>query len=251
MREVLSLLINPIPFLYILLLSSLIFRISGRMKVSKLILWFAAIWFVAVSTRFIPVAMTRSLENRYSQIDEDKIRAAGPNPNIIVLGGGHSDERGLAPNNQLSTQALARLVEGIRIQKLSPRGRLILSGYKGRSELPQALVLYRTALILGADSASTEMQKDPANTRMEAESYASRHRDEPLIIVTSAAHMHRAMILFRKMGVNAIAAPADFLIKDGTRKNPYRFMPSSSYISMMQSAIHEYVGILWEKMGGK
>lgn len=251
MREILSLLINPIPFLYILLISAFIFRMLKKKKFSRLFFRLGAIWFVLISTIIVPVALARSLENRYDQIDDAGLNSAGPRPNIIVLGGGHSDDKGLSPNNQLSTQALSRLAEGIRIHRLSPGSRLILSGYSGRSELPQALVLYRTALLLGADSAFMEMQADPSNTRKEAESYAARHGNEHVIIVTSAMHMPRAMMLFKKVGVNATAAPADFAIRDGTRRNPYRFIPSSSYISLMRSAIHEYAGMAWEKLGGK
>lgn len=61
---------------------------------------------------------------------------------------------GLSANNQLSTTAVGRLTEGIRIHRMLPGSRLILSGYGGDSNVTQALVLYRTALLLGVDSAT-------------------------------------------------------------------------------------------------
>jgi uncharacterized SAM-binding protein YcdF (DUF218 family) len=251
MREFLSGLINPVPFLYILLLLSLLSFSIKKTRAGKVFSGLAVAWFLIITTIFVPVALVRSLENRYPQFSEKTIRNIDGPCNIIVLGGGHSDDNRLSPNNQLSVQALSRLAEGLRIQSMIPGSTLILSGYKGRSELPQALVLYRTALILGADSSSMRMQTEPANTRMEAENYAATKGRTLVIVVTSAAHMPRAMMLFRKAGANAIAAPCDFLMKYGSGKNVRRFMPSSSYTDMMRSAIHEYAGMAWEWIGGK
>jgi uncharacterized SAM-binding protein YcdF (DUF218 family) len=251
MRELLSGLINPVPFLYILLLLSILSFAIKKTRAGKTFVWMAIAWFLIITTPFVPIALVRSLENRYPPFSEKLIEDFNGPWNIIVLGGGHSDDSRLSPNNQLSTQALSRLTEGLRIQSKTPGSTLILSGYKGRSELPQALVLYRTALIMGADSTSMKMQTAPGNTRMEAEQYSTDNGSIPVVVVTSAVHMPRAMMLFRKAGVNATAAPADFLMKYGSRKNPWRFMPSSSYTGMMRSAIHEYAGMTWEWVGGR
>jgi uncharacterized SAM-binding protein YcdF (DUF218 family) len=251
MRELLSDLINPVPFLYILFLLSILYFAIKKPKTGKVFFGLAVAWFLIITTRFVPVLLVQSLENRYPPFNEKTIENTNGPLNIIVLGGGHSDDSRLSPNNQLSTQALSRLTEGVRIQLLIPGSTLVLSGYKGRSELPQALVLYRTALIMGADSSSMKMQPAPENTRMEAEQYSAVNGGTPVIVVTSAVHMPRAMMLFRKAGVKATAAPADFLMKYGSKKNPWRFMPSSSYTGMMRSAIHEYAGMLWERIGGR
>jgi uncharacterized SAM-binding protein YcdF (DUF218 family) len=251
MRELLSGLINPVPFLYVLLLLSILSFTIKKARAGKIFIGMAIAWFLIITTPFVPVALVRSLENRYPPFSEKTIEGINGPWNIIVLGGGHSDDSRLSPNNQLSTQALSRLTEGLRIQSMIPGSTLILSGYKGRSELPQALVLYRSALIMGADSTSMKMQTSPENTRMEAEQYLTDNGSVQLVVVTSAVHMPRAMMLFRKAGAHAVAAPSDFLMKYGSGKNPRRFMPSSSYTEMMRSAIHEYAGMIWDWIGGR
>jgi uncharacterized SAM-binding protein YcdF (DUF218 family) len=143
------------------------------------------------------------------------------------------------------------LIEGIRIHKLIPGSRLILSGYSGRSELPQALVLYRTALMLGVDSASMSVLSLPVNTLMEAEEYIRNFgKQNDLIIVTCAIHMPRAMMLFKKEGLNPIPDPTNYVLKHGSQKNPWRWLPSSAYTEMMEAAVHEYIGITWICLGG-
>jgi len=252
MREFLSLIIMPLPVLYLLLIAAFLYYIVKRRKTFKFFLLFAGIWFLIITTLPFPKILVKSLENRYSQLTDSVIRNFPDSCNIIILGGGHTDDRELSPNNQLSTDALGRLAEGIRIHRIIPGSRLILSGYSGGSELSQAQVLYRTALLLGVDSASMTMQTKPSNTWMEAEEYAKNFgKQHDIIVVTSDIHMPRAMMLFQKAGLNPIAAPTNQILKHGSQKDIWRWIPSSSNIAMMEVAVHEYAGILWFWIGGR
>lgn len=252
MREFLSLMIMPLPILYLILITAIILFISGHKKSGKILLIIAGIWFFIISTPFIPKLLVKSLENRHPQLTDEAIYNLPDPCDIIILGGGHSDDKELSPNNQLSSTALGRLVEGIRIHKMIPGSRLVLSGSRGRSELAQACVLYRTALILGVDSASMAMQILPANTMMEAEEYSRNFGSEnKLIVVTSDIHLPRAMLHFRKAGLNPVAAPTNQIIKYGSVKYRWKWIPSSVYIRMMENAIHEYAGMLWALAGGQ
>ena len=253
MRELLSLIIMPVPVLYFLLIAAFIFFMSDRKKTGKIFLIIAGIWFLIISTRPIPKTLVRSLENRYPQLTDESIKDLHDSCDIIILGGGHSDDKDLSPNNQLSTTSIGRLTEGIRIQRMIPGSRLILSGYIKGLGIPQALVLYQTALLLGVDSVSMKMQISPSNTRMEAEEYLKNFgTGNNLIVVTSDIHMPRVMMLFRKIGLKPIAAPANPMLRYGShQKYRWRWVPSSENIEMMEAAIHEYAGIIWAWIGGK
>ncbi len=252
MRELLTLMINPVPILYLLLLAGFILFGLNLKRTGKVLLGIGGLWFLIITTPFLPKVLIRSLEDKYHQLSDSSIKSIHGSCDIIVLGGGHSDDKSLSPNNQLSTVALSRLVEGIRIHRLIRGSRLILSGSSGRSELPQALVLYRTALILGIDSTSMTMQIKPSNTRMEAEEYVKNFGSKTnLIVVSSAAHMPRAMMLFRKMGIHPIPAPTSRVLKNETFKYPLGWIPSSDFVDMMEVVIHEYAGIVWERLGGR
>ena len=243
--------LNPVALLYLLFIVGFILLKLNWKRTGKIFLGITVIWLIIITTPFLPVLMINSLEGKYSQISDSCISNIHGPADIIILGGGHSDNKSLSPNNQLSATALCRLVEGIRIHRLIPDSRLVLSGYKGRSELPQALVQYRTAIILGIDTGSMAMQATPTNTRMEAEVYSRNSgAKNNLILVTSARHMPRAMMLFQNYGINPIAAPSDFILKNETHNNPLEWLPSSDNITKMKMAIHEYVGIIWARAGG-
>jgi uncharacterized SAM-binding protein YcdF (DUF218 family) len=211
----------------------------------------AGLWFLIITTPFLPKIFVRSLESRYPQLSDSSIKSLPDSCDIIVLGSDNADDNTLTPNNQLSLIAMSRLAEGIRIHRMIPGSRLVLSGYGRRSKLPHALVLYRTAVILGVDPATMAIQSTPSNTQKEAETYIKNFGSKkPLILVTSAIHMPRAVMNFRKAGINPVAAPADFILKNRSRKSPWRWLPFSDNIAMMEQVIHESIGIMWTRLGG-
>lgn len=252
MREFLSLLIMPIPVSFLLILSAFVFMKLSWEKTGKVLLWIIGIWILVITTPPIPRLLVKSLEDQYTQIPNSVVTDLTDSCDIIVLGRSHSDDKNLSPNNQLSNIALGRLIEGIRIHKMITASRLILSGYRGQSELPQALVLYRTALLLGVDSGAMSMLPMPTNTWMEAKEYINRFgRNRNLILVTCAVDMPRAIMLFRKAGVNPIPAPTNFLYKHGTHKYRWRWIPCSDNIRNLEEVIHEYAGLVWSWLGGE
>lgn len=234
-----------------LLMLALVFNLTKRKRTSKALIYFAASWFLIISTPPVPRALVKSLENRYPHLTEETIKNLPDSCDIIVLGGGHSDDMGLSANNQLSTTAIGRLTEGIRIHRMLPGSRLILSGYDSDSKVTQAMVLYRSALLLGVDSATMSIQEKPANTRQEAAEYVRNFgKNRKLIVVTNDMHLPRAVKLFRMAGIEPVPAPANQVIKYGSRKR-ISWFPSSHYISMVEDAVHEYAGMVWTAVGGR
>ena len=79
--------------------------------------------------------------------------------------------------------------------------------------------------------------------------YISLYKEQKISsirLVTSALHMHRSMLIFKKSGVQAQAAPADFLTG---RTVWWRF--NARNISQITEAWHEYVGLAWLTLRGK
>lgn len=246
MRDFFSLIINPIPILIILILLGCLLLFLKRPKSGRIVFIIAGVWFLTISTPPLPRFLVSSLENRYDQLPDSVFKSMSSPCNIIILGGGHSDDNSLSPNNQLSLIALSRLVEGIRIQKMIPGSNLILSGFDKKSKQSEAFVYYRTALSLGIDSCNMKLQSLPSNTQMEAEEYARNFgKETKLILVTSAIHMPRAVMHFKNAGLNPTPAPANFIFKKESDTYPLNWFPSSGNILMMEAAVHERAGIFW------
>ena len=74
---------------------------------------------------------------------------------------------------------------------------------------------------------------------------------EPFALVTSASHMSRSMALFRKQGLNPIAAPTEHIVKYHQRRDPRYYLPSSGSMVVINRAIHEYLGRAWAWLRGQ
>jgi uncharacterized SAM-binding protein YcdF (DUF218 family) len=127
-----------------------------------------------------------------------------------------------------------------------PGSTLYVSGAAVTQPLSQARIFQKTAVSLGVPFNRIIRLDSTLNTKGEAESYVKKAGTKaPLILVTDAAHMPRAMLLFRNAGIHPIPAPASHFIKYSIVERPPYLLPSSGNIAMMEYAAHEYVGMVW------
>lgn len=200
------------------------------------------IWLLIISTALFPQNMLISLEHRNQPLSDSEAGRFGEKTQIIILGGGHGFNEDLPANSLLSTQALARLNEGVRLHRLIPGSKLVLSGHSISGRTTQAEMLQAAAFNIGVKPENTLLQNEPSNTFEEAkfysESFAGLHE---VIVVTSAAHTPRAAMLFEACGVNATVSPAHYRIKDPARQK--RIWPSLKNIELLRIALYEYAGI--------
>ncbi|MES2382085.1 MAG: ElyC/SanA/YdcF family protein [Bacteroidota bacterium] len=186
-----------------------------------------------------------SLENDYECLtDSNKINEA---QYIVVLGGGYSKEENIPATSQLNSSSLARLIEGMRLKRINTSATLIFSGGNNdhdnkESEAEIYQLAYKT---ISNDTSWQILSERPHNTRSEADETFKLIGNKPIIIVTTAWHMPRAMYLFKQAGCNAIAAPCDYLAKE---IHYIPDLPNSNSIKQFEMAFHEYIGIAAYKL---
>jgi len=248
-RKLLSSLFLPLPLLYVLIGSSILLFILKKKKPAKILAISAVAWLILITTPFLSVKMVKSLEYKYNTLIEIPDSITAGNINIMVLGSGHTENNELSPNDQLSSTALSRLTEGIRLHRLMPGSTMIFSGFAGRDSLSQAEALFNAAIALGVDSSRTIQLRNPSNTYAEATEFSRLGKeDEILIVVTDAVHMPRAMKLFKQAGLDPIPAPTNFILKEKAAERHFSFIPSEANITNMNKVMHEYMGMIWAKM---
>jgi len=249
LKIIISYFLEPLTIFFLLLIASAIFHKLKKKRVTFLLIWAAALWMLLISTSFVPDFLMKNLEKHYPVFQENQLNEITDSVNILVLGSGHVNDERLEAYHQLGETSVSRLFEGIRIHKLHARSRLITSGFKGKEELSNAEVTAITAISFGVDPSIVYQQRSPENTHEEALAYKEVFGTETqLILVTSAAHMKRSMKLFEKAGLNPIAAPTNFLYKKSKSKHPFRWIPYGYNIKKMESAMHEYIGIVYSKL---
>lgn len=228
----------PISIGLILLVIGLIYLYTDNSKKAKKYLTVAILWIFLIGYSPFSNYLIQPLENQYKPY----IKIEKDIKYVLVLGSAHVSNNEMSKLSQLSKTALMRLSEGIRIYRELDGAKLIVSGYAGDDTVAHALVLRDVAISLGVPSSDIITQEEAKDTQEEAE-YAKEIIDKDrFVLVTSAAHMPRAIKIFESAWLNPIAAPTDYLSKeDGS----FGRFPRASEIRKTESAMHEYIGTLW------
>ena len=256
-RELTKYLIAPLPLLWLLLICAFIFYWLGRRRISRWFLGSALLWFLLISTPILPKILLARLEQKYQpvQLSSEKefhSQVKYATVHILVLGSGYTFDDRLSFCSQLNLFGLARLTEGIRLQRLIPNSKIVFSGYAGDQSIPQAEISALAAQELGVDREVILTICETRNTRSEAIEYFKRFGAiYRLYLVTDASHMQRAVMLFRNAGLHPIPVPTNFIIRKNKISHSYlNYLPQTQNISFMDIATREYLGMLWAQMGG-
>ena len=228
---------------------------SKRQKTGRVLVTAAVLTLVVFTNKGVALLLLAPLETQYAAIPEAQVARNLPVQvlachTIVVLGGGHSDTTELSRVNQLSTSSLSRLTEAVRLARLLPDAKLIVSGYNGPNHLSHAQILAEAALSLGVAPDRIVRLDTTRDTDDEARELAQRLKGEPFLLVTSAWHMPRAMALCEKVGSHPVAAPADFMLRPGADTGWSLLAWDIGALERCTKAIHERLGLLWARLRG-
>ena len=248
LKKFISLFIKPLNICFILLGIGLYFLIKKEpdYKKAKIFLIAGTAWLFLISweplTDWYIAPFERVYETHLRQDSSKDFKY------IAVLSSGHADDDRLPATEQHGTQALFRLIEGIRLQRLYPKAKLIFTGYSYNKQRPTGEVSKEAAISLGVDPKKIIAINGTRDTMEESAKIKALVGEEEILLVTSASHMLRSMALFKGQGINATAAPARFKQKGG----PILFKtPDSDGIHNTERAIHESAGYIWGWLRGK
>jgi uncharacterized SAM-binding protein YcdF (DUF218 family) len=160
---------------------------------------------------------------------------------IVVLGG---DIRAgeLTPADRTANSSLVRVMEGIRLWKGVQGSRLVVSGGSESSGLmTTAEAMAQLAENLGVPREAIVKEALSLDTEEEARFLKPLLENSKFALVTSASHMNRSLMHFRRFGLNPIPAPCDFYAKE-FRLSVRSIFPGLENLGLSQRAIHEYLG---------
>ena len=211
-----------------------------------------------LSNKYVSVWLVHPLEARYAAIPE--LSASRPlSPQlaacryVVVLGGGNGNSPGLSATNQLSASALSRVTEAVRLLRVLPDARLIVSGPGdgGGNHPTHATMLARAAESLGVESSRILYIDQARDTEDESHAAARIVGPAPFALVTSAWHMPRAVALFRHTGLAPLPCPADFSAHTDDNFSVNDLFPDLPSLERSTWAVRERLGYLWIWLRGK
>ena len=251
-KKLISQLVTPFPVCMALIAVGSLLILRGKTKNGKYVFFSGALTLLALCLPPIPNWSLAVLEEQYGPAYDKAIGGLDTSyPYIAVLGGGLVRNRSLPPIATLSRGSAVRILEAVRLYRKLPGSKLIILGGPVSSTMADSTVMAQAALELGVAPEDVILFDDAKDTISQARRLRGYLGDQSFLLVTSAFHMPRAMAMSTHLGLQATAAPADYLRSES---NPYRLgslIPSVTNLQKAHIAWHECLGIAWARMRGQ
>lgn len=174
---------------------------------------------------------------------------------VVVLGAGNSTLRASGQTlNRVPWLAAFRVMEAARLYALLDAPTIIVSGGVTSSDdgaRPEGEGLRATIAELGVPIDHVLIEGESKNTRDEAFAVARMLADrpkQPIVIVTSAAHMKRALAVFRAAGLDPV--PSASAYKSDNANARLRWIPSESGIVIFDAVLYDVAATWYYRLRG-
>ncbi len=231
---------------------------SKKQKIGKSLVTFGLILLIVSSYEGVSGRILRTLESQYPPINLSRVvahqnrgTAEGSVKWIVVLAGGIAGDANSPYQIQISHHSRIRLMEGIRLHRMIPGSKIILTGGIGFDGRPEATTMSRVAMDLGVNRSDMVLEVEARDTKDHPLFVRDIVHDDPFILVTSAFHMPRAVKLFAKQGLFPIPAPAGQWTPPLRFWSLVNFFPSAAGMRLAELAYHEYMGLTWAWIRGQ
>lgn len=210
-----------------------------------------ALFFLATATTPLSDLLATPLENRFPPPARPPEVVAG----VVLLGGAVSPPLSRARGQPALTAAADRLTAFADLARRYPNARLISSGGSGllfsqdeREDLPTAAALRW----MGIDPARVVFENRSRNTWENAlfsRDLMTGTEGGAWLLVTSAAHMPRAIGVFRELGVEMTPYPVDYRTRGGGE--PWLRIDLSANLDVLSAAAREWIGLAAYRAAGR
>ncbi|MEW6162341.1 MAG: YdcF family protein [Nitrospirota bacterium] len=235
-------LLPPGIFIVILIFSGLLFLFKRHWKVSIVnCLIGIFMWFLSIS----PVSdiILRGLESDF-RIPEN------PQGDVIVLlgGGSHSGSQDLSGIGSPADDMLGRIVTAVRLQKRLNVPIIVSSGQVFKHKPSEVLIVRRFLVNLGVPLKKIILEdksRDTIENARYTKAICEKLGFKKPILVTSAYHMSRSVLSFKKVDMDVTPLPAGLKTWKDKKYGWEDYLPDASGFKNTCIAVREYMGLLF------
>jgi len=257
LSKLLPLFVYPLGFACLCLVVAL-FTVWKRPRMATASILLALVVLVLTGNTWVSASLVRSLEMRHVPTADLPTADA-----IVVLGGSVRPQVPPRPWVEVSEEG-DRTIYGARLYQQGKAPKVILSGGRigwlgGGSPESEDMATLIKALGVPAedilqDPASLNTYENAVNVKQILEANDMSR----ILLVTSALHMPRSLLIFQKLGIEAIAAPTDFWepgpvetdAMPTARALIIKAIPDASNLESFTRALKEYIGIVVYRLRG-
>jgi uncharacterized SAM-binding protein YcdF (DUF218 family) len=238
----------PPSLILVLLLAGFLLSLAGKRLPGKLLLAVGIVLYYGLSTGPTADRLLRPLECRYQPLAPERLPELGT---LVVLGGGAARTPCAPSSARLTRESSSRIVHAVQLYHRMDKPRIIVVGDGGEPfpRVSEAELMRDLLIALGVPPDYVRSEGGSGSTFENARAVQRLRLQRPLILVTSARQMPRAMSVFAALDMEPLAAPCDFHQSDAV-DDPRRFLPSARSLVDSTGAVYEYLGTWWYELTG-
>jgi uncharacterized SAM-binding protein YcdF (DUF218 family) len=242
--------LEPLPVSLALLIAGLVLLFVKRRKAAIVVIGMGIGILLVFGYGMFTKPVLYSLERSYAPLIVEQLtpKVRDQIRHVVILGSGHVSDPDLPKTAQIGGSSLYRLVEGVRIYRLLPGSRLVICGGVIPDPVTNARVVSDVAQLIGISVQDMIVEERPSDTVEEAQVLKGLLGSTPFVLVTSAAHMKRAVRIFQEFGMQPLPAPTDFIIKNKPGGAIESWLPNCGNLWISQRVIYEWFGEIWASM---
>lgn len=258
LSKFLPLFLYPLGFASLLLLIALL--VFKHKRFAKALLVIAFLILFIGGNRYVVTSVARSLEWQYLPT-----ALAEPVDSIVILGGG--TEPAIAPRPSVEVNAAGdRVIYGAVLARQFSQATVIVSGgdidFLDLSSATPAQDMADLLELMGVAPERILLQNNSQNTQEDAQLTCALLKEqgyEHTLLVTSAMHMPRSMMLFKAAGCPVTAAPTDYTVTQTAWQRLWHpnleefiinLVPAYTNLSSLTKSLKEYIGIFYYRLTG-
>ena len=252
LSKILPLFVMPIGIVLLLIVVALLLTRTGWLKTAKSLLAAAALLLWLAATPFVAESLYRALEADYPPKPLADIPAGDC---IVVLGGAVGPA--LWPRVEVELEeAVDRVYKAAQLARAG-RGRMVIVSAGNQpwsaSQWAEADLIRELLVEWGVSKEAVFLEGSSRNT-WENAVYSKNIIDSihcgSVLLVTSAAHMPRAVAAFNSAGVDVVPVSTDVRVVAGGKFAAVRLLPDARALAMTSEAIREWIGRKFYQMQG-
>ena len=239
-NKILPILVLPLGFTLLCMLAGLVLR-------KKLLIWYAALLLWAFSMPVVSDGLMRFVEGGSVRIPVSAVDNADA---IVVLSGMIRQVDG-APLGEWG-DAVDRFEGGIDLFKAGKAPVIVFTRGQlpwQQDAVPEGELLERRAVRLGIPLRVIRLTEKVGNTADEAVAVEKLlgvgKGKKKIILVTSAYHARRSVLLFEQAGFDVVPFRVDYQVDVNSGLTVLRFLPSADALAQSEKALREMIGWLF------
>ncbi|MBI5049158.1 MAG: YdcF family protein [Deltaproteobacteria bacterium] len=247
-KIILFLVLPPSSLIIVMALGFLLVKRHPRLAKVFIVAGFSILYLISI--RPVSDALIKPLESSFSPLVKDS--ALIPANTIVVLTGGAVDLSWLGISPRPSKASLSRLIYGMTLYRQIPGATIVISGGSGdfeKQNISEADAMKDIAVSLDFPPKDILIEKDSRNTIESVRELNKLIGNKKITLVTSAYHMKRAAAMFKKIGMDIVPAPTDYISEQKTI-SLYSFIPRTDNLATSTVAFYEYMSFAWYRING-